>query len=73
MKPSKPIFDKDSYEYELKCRRCGDLTLHHFGQKSNINYMLFAKAMTEYGVCPRFSYCKICKINTIQDLTTYTQ
>ena len=65
-------FSKDSWEYETKCRRCNSLTLWHFSDKKNFDWIRFAEAMEDHIHDPRLYFCDRCKINTIQDVTSYT-
>lgn len=65
-------FSKDNWEYETKCRRCGNLQMWHFSEKKSFDWLQFANAMQDYIEHPRTFMCNKCRINTVQDVTTYS-
>jgi len=58
--------------YETKCRRCGQLEEWSFGQRSQIEWFEFSKAMIDYIQYPRARPCKKCKKDTVQDVVYYS-
>lgn len=63
--------EKDNYEYETKCRRCGNFQEWYFAKKDNLKLIDFLTAMSDYAVNPRLQKCSTCDKRTIQDLISY--
>lgn len=61
-----------NYNYETKCRRCGELTEWHFSSVDKTAFMDFVKAMIDHIQYPRPHKCKKCKKETVQDVVSYS-
>ena len=61
-----------NYNYETKCRRCGNLTEWHFSTADRFRWVQFAEAMQNYIEHPNQLKCDTCKKDTVQDVVAYT-
>lgn len=61
-----------NYNYETKCRRCGELTDWHFSTTDRFTFLQFAEAMTDHIQFPRRHKCEKCKKETVQDVVSYS-
>ena len=64
--------ENKNYNYETKCRRCGNLTEWHFSTVDRFTWMQFADAMQDHIEHPRQSKCDTCKKDTVQDVVAYS-
>lgn len=64
--------ESKNYEYETKCRRCGNLHEWHFSTADRITWMQFSDAMQDHIEHPRQIKCGKCKKETVQDVVSYT-
>ncbi len=61
-----------NYNYETKCRRCGNLTEWYFSTTDRFTWGQFAEAMQNLIEHPRQSKCDMCKKRTVQDVVAYS-
>ena len=62
-----------NWEYETKCRKCGNFHKWHFAAKAQIKWMDFANAIRDYINSPRQMHCDSCEKKTVQDVVSYTE
>jgi len=64
---------EENYEYETKCRRCGNMTVWHFCRKDQTDRLAWLKwidhTVTNYTQKP----CESCGMDTIQDVVSKEQ
>ena len=63
----------NNWEYETKCRRCGEFHKWHFASKAQIEWMGFANAIQDHINSPRQMKCNSCDKKTVQDVVSYSE
>lgn len=61
-----------NYNYETKCRRCGELTEWYFSNTDRFTFMQFVKVMNDHIQFPRANKCEKCEKDTVQDVVYYS-
>jgi rRNA maturation protein Nop10 len=62
----------DSYNFEIKCRRCGEMTERSFAEKKDISYQGFQRSMENRIYSPRQYMCSNCGKYTVQEVVSFT-